>query len=61
MLFKIQKRLNDILGISAFPEGFDKTDDELFDCSDYPDDGKVGNYGGALKRIDESKQNDELS
>ena len=37
-IYTIHKQLNEILNIS----GYTMPDDELFDCSDYPNDGKTG-------------------
>ena len=47
-IYTIQKQLNEILNIS----GYTMPDDELFDCSDYPNDGKTrGRFDWTGKKL----------
>ena len=52
MKYEIQKQLNEILNIS----GYSLTDEELFDMSDYPNDGKVGGWMQGKKHSEATKR-----
>tara|TARA_B100000315_G_scaffold184130_1_gene173114 strand:+ start:133 stop:477 length:345 start_codon:yes stop_codon:yes gene_type:complete len=53
-IYTTQRKLNKVLGIS----GYSMPDDELFDCSDYPNDGKFrGHFDRTgIKHSEESKK-----